>query len=199
MRFRARSYLIAIAAGLLATGCGDTGITGPKQSAPNPAPTHNLVLASPLTVKVAQRDTPLTEAVTRSVYVSWFGGSLTLPGTGLTVIVPPFAVTRPITLTATAQAGSSVAYDFGPHGTHFNLPLVMVQDLTHVQMSGVNPLDMFAGYYSSVDDAAGTASITELLNLGVNVANLNAVFTVTHFSGYLIATGRCSTDSGQLQ
>jgi hypothetical protein len=198
MRLTVRNTLLTLAAAIFAAACGDTGTTAPKQSAASTAPAQTAILSSPLTVNVAQRDVPLTRSVTTSVNVSWFGGSMMLPGTGLSVIIPPFAVNRPITLTATAQPGSSVAYDFGPHGTHFNLPLIMVQDLSHVQMAGVNPLGMFAGYYSSVNDNAGTASITELLNLGVNVANLSAIFTVTHFSGYLIATGRCST-GGEVQ
>lgn len=199
MRLTARNTLLTLTAALFAAGCGDTGMTAPSQRAASSAPAQHELLSSPLTVKVAQRDTPLPDGVSTSVNVSWFGGAMSLPGAGLTVIIPPFAVSRPITLTATAIPGSAVAYDFGPHGTHFNLPLVMVQDLSHVQMSGINPLGMFAGYYSSLNDGGNSASITELLNLGVNVANQTAVFTVTHFSGYLIATGRCSTSGDQVQ
>jgi hypothetical protein len=198
MRFRARNYFLAIAAGLLATACGDTGVTAPTQEAARTAPAQHQVLSSPLNVNVVQRDTPLSDPVSTSVNVSWFGGAMRLPGTGLTVIIPPFAVSRPITLTATAVPGSDVAYEFGPHGTHFNVPLVVIQDLSHVNMSGINPLLMFAGYYSSLNDG-GTASITELLDLGVNVADQTAVFTVSHFSGYLLASGRCSSSDNQLQ
>lgn len=195
MRFRARTSFLAITAAVLAAACGDTGVTAPSRQTAASAPAQREILSAPITVKVAQRDAPLSEPVSTSATVGWWGGTMSLPAAGLTVIIPPFAVSSPITLTATAVAGSGVAYEFGPHGTHFNVPLVMIQNLSHVNMSGLNPLDMFAGYYSSLNDG-GTASITELLNVGVNLESLTAVFTVTHFSGYLLASGRCSTDSG---
>ena len=50
---------------------------------------------------------------------------------------------------------------------------------------------------SSLDSGGGLASVTELLNVNVNLLNLSAVFTVNHFSGYLLASGRCSTDASQ--
>jgi hypothetical protein len=32
--------------------------------------------------------------------------------------------------------------------------------------------------------------VTELLNINLNLLNQTAVFTVTHFSGYIVASGR---------
>jgi len=197
MRLTARKTLMALAAAVFTAGCGDSGLTTPTRAAAPTVTAEHQLLASPVNVNVMQRDEPLPAPVSTSVTVGMFGGAMSLPGTGLRVIIPPLAVTRTTTLTVTAPAGSAVAYEFGPHGTRFLVPLVVMQDLTHVNMSGVNPLQIFAGYYSSLDSGGGLASVTELLNTNVDVANLSAVFTVTHFSGYLLASGRCSSDQVQ--
>jgi hypothetical protein len=192
MRFRiGTTAALAMVVSLLAAGCGDSGLSPPEPpNTPAVAKADHFLLGSPLQVDVLQRDTPLTEAQTTSARVGIFGGVMTLPGAGLQVIIPPFAVTHAMTLTVTAPAGSSVAYEFGPHGTQFLVPLVVVQDLSHTNLNNLNPLALFAGYYDALDQSNGTGSITELLNVNVNLASLSAVFTVRHFSGYLVASGR---------
>jgi hypothetical protein len=201
MRFRtSTSALLAIVVGLLAAGCGDSGLTTPEShTAPVTGPANHALLGSllgsPMQVNVLQRSTPLAEDQTTSVTVGAFGGQMALPGAGLRVIIPPFAVSTPTTLTVTAPAGSSVAYQFGPHGTRFLVPLIVVQDLSNTNMTGLNPASLFAGYYNSLDDNGGTATITELLNVNVNLASQLAVFTVRHFSGYLVASGRSDSSN----
>jgi hypothetical protein len=102
-------------------------------------------------------------------------------------------VSRNTAFQVTALAGSKVAYEFEPHGTRFNLPLVMTQDLhnTQVQSGLVNPLSLSLGYFPN---SADNTSVTELLTVGVNVLNLTAVSTLWHFSGYIYATGRRGAD-----
>jgi hypothetical protein len=122
------------------------------------------------------------------------GGVLALPSAGLTVVVPPLAVLKPTQMSVTAVAGSSVAYEFEPHGIKFSVPLVATQALngTQAQNGGsINPLSLFAGYFP---DSKRITSVSELLNLNVNVLGQTSVLTIWHFSGYIIATGRSSEE-----
>ena len=48
----------------------------------------------------------------------------------------------------------------------------------------MSPLSLFAGYYP---DSTKITSITEILNVNVNLLNQAAVFSVWHFSGYILA------------
>lgn len=150
------------------------------------------VLGAPMRVNVLQRKTALAAPLKASVTVGLFGGSLSIPGAGMTMVIPFGAVTRTTTITATAMAGSNVAYEFGPHGTKFNVPLVINQDMRGTNTSGLDLSALFAGYFASASDISGTVgSITEVLSFGVNTASMVGVFSVNHFSGYLVATGKC--------
>ena len=104
--------------------------------------------------------------------------------------LPPLALASQQQITITAVAGSNVAYEFAPHGLKFNLPLVVTQSLAGTQAGAngsVNPLSLFAGYYP---DSTKPTSITELLNVNLNLLNQVATFSVWHFSGYILASGR---------
>jgi hypothetical protein len=97
-------------------------------------------------------------------------------------------------MSVTALAGSSVAYEFEPHGIKFTVPLVATQSLkgTQAQTGGlINPLSLFAGYFP---DSKQITSVSELLNLNVNVLGQTSVLTIWHFSGYIIATGRSDAE-----
>jgi hypothetical protein len=68
--------------------------------------------------------------------------------------------------------------------------LFVTQDLRNTQASSgglINPLSLFVGYFP---DDKNILSVTELLNVNLNLLNQTAVFTVTHFSGYIVASGR---------
>ena len=74
------------------------------------------------------------------------------------------------------------------------MPLIATQSLkgTQAQSGGlINPLSLFAGYFP---DSKQTTSISEILNLNVNVLNQTSVLTIWHFSGYIIATSRSGDD-----
>jgi hypothetical protein len=93
-------------------------------------------------------------------------------------------------VSVTALAGSDVAYTFEPHGTTFLVPLVVNQDLRNTEAATGGLIDasaLFVGYFP---DNNNVLSVTELLNVSLNVFNQSATFTVTHFSGYIVASGR---------
>lgn len=193
------SFTATIAATLFAVGCANENMTAPS-SEPVVAPTAasqsllGSLLGKNTTVTPLLRTTPLTSAMSASATIGPLGGVLSLPGAGLTVVVPPLAVKSPTKMSVTALAGSSVAYEFEPHGIKFTVPLVATQSLqgTQAQSGGlINPLSLFAGYFP---DSKQITSVSELLNLNVNVLGQTSVLTIWHFSGYIIATGRSDAE-----
>ena len=99
-----------------------------------------------------------------SATVGPLGGTLSLPGAGLLVVVPPLALSSRQTITVTAVAGSNVAYEFAPHGLKFNLPLVVTQNLGVTQAGAnglVNPLSLFARLLPRLDQADVDHGIAE--------------------------------------
>jgi len=198
---RRRILLLSTAlVAVVAAACVSTDIptapSGPAVSVPTEATEANasltslLGLANPIQVTPLQRTTPLANSVSTSATIGPLGGALALPSAGLLVVVPPLALSSKQTITVTAVAGSNVEYEFAPHGLKFNLPLVVTQNLGLTQASRnglVNPLSLFAGYFP---DSTKPTSITEQLNVNVDLLNSVATFTVWHFSGYILASGR---------
>lgn len=186
---------IAVATLVVAAGC-DRGATEPV-AVKSGAPANQLLLASPVSVNVVQRNTPLPSPLSTSAVIGVLGGQLTLPGAGLKVVVPAFALTSPTRITVTAVAGSQVAYEFQPHGIRFLAPLLVTQNLTGTSAvsGGLLSRPVVAGYFSSrsdLDPLGGTGLVSELLGVSLNTVTKSATFPVFHFSGYLVATGKYS-------
>ena len=178
----------------LAISACATDATAPiaPAGAPAPAPSRDLLglLGKPATVTPLLRNTPLSTNVSASTVVGVLGGNISIPSAGLNLVIPPLAAPPGTRITVTALAGSNVAYQFEPHGIRFALPLVATQSLrgTQAQSGGlINPLSLFAGYFP---DATHQTSISELLNVNVSLLNQTSIFSIWHFSGYIIATGR---------
>ena len=191
-----RRRLLVVASALvtaIAAACvsGDTPVSPPSAPVQPAASSANLLgLGGSSNVTPLLRTSPLSQSLSASARVGPLGGTLAIPGAGLLVVVPPLALSSEQTITVTAVAGSNVAYEFAPHGLKFNLPLVVTQNLSVTQASRnglVNPLSLFAGYYP---DSTKITSITESLNVNVNLLNQLATFSVWHFSGYILASGR---------
>lgn len=145
----------------------------------------------PDTVTVATRLVPLEQELSASAVIGPAGGTLQLPEAGLRVTVPRNAVATDVTFTVKALPGAMLAYEFGPHGTVFRTPLRVEQDIKEVLL----PADesVVAGYFPEqddllVDEVVGT--INEKLPAQLDVAGSKVRFDVSHFSGYLIATGK---------
>ena len=103
-------------------------------------------------------------------------------------MVPPLAVAKSTTFRITARAGDAVAYEFEPHGTKFTLPLVVTQNLRNVKVDkNLLGLGLSLGYFP---DSKQPTSVTELLNVNVDLLGQTAISTVWHFSGYIYASGR---------
>lgn len=183
--------VLAVATLVVAASC-DRGPTAPAPAATG-TKAERLILGAPTSVEVVERNTALASPISASATLGVFGGVINLPGAGLKVIVPPFALTSPKTITVTALAGKQLAYEFQPHGTQFLIPLLVQQNLTNTSVSGGllgNPI--FAGYFANSSDLnplAGTGLVSEVLCVALNLSSKTATFPVFHFSGYLVATG----------
>ena len=184
------------AVALVVLGCSDA----PTANSPGPR-ANRQVLPAPTQVSVVTRDVPLAEPESASQVIGVFGGQLTLPGAGLTVTIPAFAVLRPTLITVTAVAGRQVAYEFAPHGLEFVVPVSAVQRLdgTSAITNGLLPTTLYAGYFANVadlDQLNATATVSELLSTSIVDWNRTVSFAIQHFSGYLIAAGESAPGEG---
>jgi hypothetical protein len=192
MRATALRTLTVITLSSLA-GCSDSkSVTSP--AAPTGPTASTLLLASPASVNVVTRDVPLAASQSASALVGIWGGRITLSNAGLSVFIPPFALTRPTWITITAVAGNQVAYEFEPHGIQFNVPLTATQNLagTSASTGGLLPATLYAGYFQNIadlDQLNATATVSELLGTSISLLTGSVSFTISHFSGYLIAAG----------
>ena len=132
-----------------------------------------------------------------SVVVDERGGWLSLPAAGLYVFVPPGAVKNRVTLTAKAIPGDLMAYQFGPHGAKFDVPLVMYQSLDLAALPPGADLSQFeVGYFAderTLNFRTRNVKVNEFIPTGIVFDGHAVRFEVSHFSGYVIATGRSKT------
>ena len=135
--------------------------------------------------------------VSASAVIGPEGGVLALPATGLRLVVPAGAVSRPTPFRATAVAGRLVAYDFEPAGSTFPVPLRVEQDLSFLDLKHVDTSALTAGYFptrAELDQQLLTGHVAEVISTAPSTSALT--FPVWHFSGYLIGWGFTSDASG---
>jgi hypothetical protein len=164
-----------------------------RQNSPN---TQQLgtALAEPLRVKALLRDVPLATSQTRSFTMQGaHGGVIDWPELGLKVVVPHKGFRgKDITITVTALAGDVIAYDFGPDGSQFDVPLVVIQSLKGTNYAKLGGAAQLRGAYfrhaSDVSDATNTAVVREFQPTDLDLRSGNVTFKVTHFSGYMVST-----------
>jgi hypothetical protein len=144
------------------------------------------------TVTVYTRRTPFASDVSASEVIGSNGGMLELKSAGLKIFVPKGAVSSPMTFSITALAGGLVAYEFTPHMV-FAQPIRVEQQLSELNVPA-NTSGTVAGYFADRADLGVTASdvgtIQEELPVTFDQSGGKAKFTVSHFSGYLMASGR---------
>jgi hypothetical protein len=188
---KTRFHIGAIALVFLIGGCWieETSPFGPEEGLPEAEFFDTGVWTTPLL-----RDKPVTEDVVESFTVGPRGGEFELPFAGLHVAVPSGAVSEPLTISVRVIAGDLVAYDFAPHGTTFDQPLEIQQSLKGTNWYKLDrTAQLEAAYFGDVeqlDHVTKQAQVTELLPVRVQVRTASVRFLVTHFSGYLVSSGR---------
>jgi hypothetical protein len=128
------------------------------------------------------------------------GGVLQIREAGLQVRFPKGAVTVPTRVWVKAYGGNKVVYEFGPHGTQFLAPITVQQDLRETKAWGDDRLqhELFGGYTpnTATDISADGTTVDVAETFGVDLVPDNkksaryARFYTTHFSGYVLASGR---------
>ena len=150
-------------------------------------------LGVPLRVKALLRDVPLRESQTRSFKVSGAeGGMINWPEVGLKVIVPRKGIkAKDMTITVTALAGDVIAYDFGPDGSQFDVPLVVTQSLKGTNFARLGAGARVRGAYfrnaSLVNDVTNTVLVDAFQPSELDGNGRSLTFKVTHFSGYMVS------------
>lgn len=208
MRRPTRTHLVrtltlaVVAAGVLVAcngngnGNGPLGPDGlPGQGESVPATTVPADTSSDVIVDMLLWDTPLASDITVSKKIGSGGGTLELKGAStIRLIVPKGAVPTYTIFTITRRAGRVVSYDFGPHGATFAVPVRIEHETRGTNFPGL-PTDAViqAIYFADdtlLDQVAGTAVATELLETGLTATKDKILFSTGHFSGYGVSTGR---------
>lgn len=203
----------ALAVALVGTGCAPERATAPDlpaaAAARNAGSAGATSFFTPVatdpgtTVPVVQRDRPLKSDVSVTQTITSRGGIIRIGCAGLAVVFAPGAVSTPLRVTATANAGSGLVYSFEPHGTVFKAPVYVVQDL-HITTirKDINLAGTVAGAYmpDGLADLTpnGLARVSELHDAvvdkdhvpGMGLVLTQAAFEIQHFSGYILTVGR---------
>ena len=184
-RFGARLLSIFVLAGCARDAATPLEPNVAIPSKPSPA------LLGLLPVRGVTRATPLQTDISVSAVIGTAGGTISIPEAGLTLVVPPGAVTANTNFTATALAGRLVAYEFEPHGTTFAVPLQFTQDLRKVSLLGALTSPLMDGAYftdeGKLNQTLGIAAVSELLPATVDLLRGRVGFPIKHFSGYLVS------------
>ena len=154
------------------------------------------VLVAPL-----DRTTPLAEPISWSFTVGANGATSTNAASGLTIAVPRGALSSTVTITVTALPGSAVAYRFEPHGLTFSRGVILTQNLAGTSAGVLSGLLLQGAHFpgDAPEITNGLALVTETVNAHVNLLSNTVSFPIQHFSGWIVATGRSSSedDAGQ--
>ena len=185
MRIRTFAGAFVLGLTLLTAGCTDTPTQSPVETEPkfglldSTLPSLDLVGTQ---VSVLERPSPLAsdEVVTRTIGRG--GGIIRLPGAGLTVIVPRYALRADTEITVTAPAGNLYGYHFEPHGLEFRRAVTVLQDLSLSTL--LDPGSLSAVYFNGELEP----EVTVLESLSLWLLRSLGIFRIEHFSGYVIAT-----------
>lgn len=204
-----RPLVAALAATMLGTGCSPDRAVAPSADAPLPAAAvgalYSVVATQPgTTVPVVVRSEPLAADVSVTQTIDSRGGIVRIGKAGLLVYFSPGAVSQPTQITATAYAGSLVSYGFEPHGIQFSAPVYVAQNLGQTTLAeDMSAANTIAGAYTpdglaDINVGTATARVSEIHSAytskthgaGGHVVLGQAIFTIQHFSGYILTGGR---------
>ena len=198
--------LAAVAAILTLAACRDVSPVAPTGAAKGPVVASLDLDQAANTYPVLRRIEPLRAEVQASAWISPSKKiqTIKLSGTGLKVEFPANAVSKPLYVTLIAHPGQYVSYEFLPHGTTFNAPVKIQQDLhnTSAYHDAAVMSDLIGGYLddglADLDPVTGLATVAEVFpvfyfddtDVFTKTTPAVAKFYTTHFSGYVLASGR---------
>jgi hypothetical protein len=156
-----------------------------------------------IVVTLVARPTTLQNDISWSFYAGPGGVVSSNSAAGLSITVPPGALSQTTRITVTVKAGNVYNYQFQPEGLQFAQPVVVTQNLTDNSLLGSllggltgTSTNIRGAYYSAstlqYDPTTGQATVNEL---EPTVAIPGYVsFSIKHFSGYTLAN--CNGGSG---
>lgn len=156
----------------------------------SPATPDASLLSGLTALKPLQRKTALAADLSVSATIGSYGGRISIPAAGFTLVVPAGAVSQDTRFVVTALKGQAMAYEFQPHGTRFLRPLAAKQDLGDAKgILTLAPL-LKAGYFpdrSLIDPSGLRVLVSEILP-GITSLGLRTFdWKIDHFSGYIVA------------
>lgn len=185
---------LALTTMLVAAACSDASrpLTAPERSASTAALLDGATnTVTSLLVAPIERTTPLAEDVTWTFTVGPDGVVSSNPSVGLTIAVPQGALESTVTITVTALAGAPVAYAFEPHLV-FRKTVYLTQDLSGTTGDGLGSLALNGAHFAGDAlelNSDGLAIVDEIVPAFVLDGTNAATFGVTHFSGWIVASG----------
>jgi ZU5 domain len=203
MSSRILRSLILTAGALVGLACGDySRSTSPVSYNPKLLPPTLTVRASytllssgtkARAVKWGSNHSRVEQSV--SAVIGPDGGTLSLPGSDLTMVVPNGALAAPTTITIVGKGGAYVAYEMLPHGLRFLKPVTAVQGLQNTALYGTDAGNSIrAAYLPEGRDAIGaddSASPSELQAAttyfyGAKPVAETQAWIINHFSRYIL-------------
>jgi hypothetical protein len=186
---------LAIFAGaIIMASCSGAALSGPNTD--RETLTAPVTEASKLDLRAVWWKTQYKDVIKVSQIIDQSGGTISIPETGLTLSFPAGAVVAPITITVTADP-QYVAYKMEPTGTQFLKGVTATQLLNTTTLSG-SPLrsQLYAAYIA--DDSLNLSGKVPVLEVepGTTIFSVLSpllpqahVWTITHFSRYMLASG----------
>jgi hypothetical protein len=193
----------------LAVGCSDRMPSAPQAASPVPTQQSNSLLGGLLggvigtvskllniVVTLVERPTALSQDIAWSFDAGPGGAISANRQAGLSIAIPPGALSQDVRITVTVKAGKVYNYQFAPEGLKFALPVVVTQDVSDNSLIGSllggllgSSKSAKGAYYSApilqYDPKTGSATVNELEPTVTGGGLLS--FQIRHFSGYTIA------------
>jgi hypothetical protein len=185
--------IVTVALSVLVAACSEEPSAPTQQLAPATVGSRALTTNSSASTVDGLLWTKDVSQATASRVIGAAGGTLSIPN-GIQITVPAGAVSSNVTFSVTRLPGKIVAYDFQPHGTTFAVPLQIAQPTLGTNLfKQPATASIQAAYFpgtSALDQYSGTADVSEFEPTSVTSDRAWIRFTVKHFSGYMISTGR---------
>lgn len=200
---------VALIASAVIAGCSDRLTSAPASPA---VQSNNSLLGGLLggvigavsnllniVVTLVTRPSALQNDVVWSFYAGPGGTVSANRAAGLSISVPPGALSQTVHITVTVKAGNVYNYQFQPEGLQFAQPVVVTQDVSDNSLlgglvggllGGGSSSNIRGAYYSAstlqYDPNTGQATVNEL-EPTVNIPGYVS-FQIKHFSGYVLAS-----------
>jgi hypothetical protein len=191
---RTQRWILSLAAVCAALACGDGASTEPQISDAASASTSR---SGGDVVKLLKRDDALG-SISATVVIGPKGGRIQLQDAGLRIDFPRGAVEVPTRITVTALRGRNVAYHFEPHGLVFRTPVTLSQSLrnTSAWKDARFAAQLQGSYFDRllVDPTEVYSRSLERREGKLKDSAKRLEFTIEHFSGYMVSTGKSGID-----